>query len=105
LLSSVHIYPTNWPVPFLALGYANNNQEQSHEEEEFGINLPHSTHSLLFTEPVSSFPFWFAVSTACLSFFVMILALINNTIGSSENNVYGVPVNVSPAVKASQYCG
>ncbi|KAL7487697.1 hypothetical protein ACHAW6_013274 [Cyclotella cf. meneghiniana] len=85
-------------------GHSNNRRERSDTEEEFGINLPHSTHSLLFTEPVLSFPFWFAVSTASLSFFVMLLALINNMSGSTEKNVFGVPVNVSPAVKASQYC-
>eukprot|EP00804_Cyclotella_cryptica_P027636 CCRYP_010264-RC/>CCRYP_010264-RC protein AED:0.05 eAED:0.05 QI:198/1/1/1/1/0.71/7/3229/113 len=91
--------------PVAINGHANSHQEQSDTEEEFGINLPHSTHSLLFTEPVLSLPFWFAASTASLSFFVMILALINNRSGSTENNVYSVPVNVSPAVRASQYCG
>ncbi|KAL3792962.1 hypothetical protein HJC23_010975 [Cyclotella cryptica] len=90
--------------PVAINGHANSHQEQSDTEEEFGINLPHSTHSLLFTEPVLSLPFWFAASTASLSFFVMILALINNRSGSTENNVYSVPVNVSPAVRASQYC-
>lgn len=95
----------NRPSPFMRVGHSNNRRERSDTEEEFGINLPHSTHSLLFTEPVLSFPFWFAVSTASLSFFVMLLALINNMSGSTEKNVFGVPVNVSPAVKASQYCG
>jgi hypothetical protein len=75
--------------------------------EDIGINLPQSTHSLLFTEPVCSFPFLFAAFIALLSFLVMVLALINNKFadGSDENNVYQVPVNVSPAVKGSQYLG
>ncbi|KAL7521761.1 hypothetical protein ACHAWX_006442 [Stephanocyclus meneghinianus] len=93
-----------------AIGSVSNGHVSSHQQEqedakdEFVINLPHSTHSLLFTEPVLSLPFWFAVSTAGLSFFVMVLALINNKSGSTETNVYSIPVNVSPTVRASQYC-
>ena len=97
---------SNWHIAYLRVAHANSHLEEPNDtDEEFGIYLPHSTHSLLFTEPVLSLPFWFAVSTASLSFFVMLMALLNNRSGSTESNVYSVPVNVSPSVKASQYCG
>jgi len=67
------------------------------------IMLPQSTHTFLFTEDVSSLPFWFAVLTAAISLTCLVLALQNSLCGSSSNNVADAPVQVLPAVKVAQY--
>ncbi|KAL7548821.1 hypothetical protein ACHAWF_012095 [Thalassiosira exigua] len=61
------------------------------------ISFPPSTHSLLFTEPVVSWPFAFAVGIAALSFSCLALSFYNNY-SSGE-----VPANVLSAVRAAQY--
>lgn len=61
------------------------------------IEIPHSTHSLLFTEPVFSLPFAFAVMVMGLALLCLSLAFYN----SFEENE--PPVNVTTSVRASQY--
>ncbi|KAL9180841.1 hypothetical protein ACHAXT_011294 [Thalassiosira profunda] len=61
------------------------------------VQLPQSTHSLLFSEPVCSLPFAFAVGILLISFGCLGLAFVNNI------DVNDVPVNVTPAVRGAQY--
>lgn len=70
------------------------------EEEHYikdPVQLPQSTHSLLFTQPVCSLPFAFAVGILLTSFGCLGLAFINNV------DVNEIPVNVTPAVRGAQY--
>ena len=60
------------------------------------IQLPQSTHSLLFTEPVLSVPFAFAVGILLLSFVCLALVLIGTWTSD-------VPVNVTVPVRVAQY--
>ena len=60
------------------------------------IQLPQSTHSLLFTEPVLSVPFAFAVGIMLLSFVCLALVLIGTWMSE-------IPVNVTVAVRVAQY--
>ena len=61
------------------------------------VQLPQSTHSLLFSEPICSLPFAFAVGILLISFGCLGLAFVNNI------DVNDVPVNVTPAVRGAQY--
>ncbi|KAL9186453.1 hypothetical protein ACHAXT_005691 [Thalassiosira profunda] len=61
------------------------------------VLLPQSTHSLLFTEPVLSAPFAFAVAILVVSFGCLGLAF---TDGFQVNDI---PVNVTAAVRGAQY--
>ena len=61
------------------------------------VLLPQSTHSLLFTEPVFSAPFAFAVAIDVVSFGCLGLAF---TDGYQVNDI---PVNVTAAVRGAQY--
>ncbi len=74
--------------------------EKDHNEP---ILLPQSTHTLLFTEPVFSFPFIFAVIIAIMSAMCLILALMNNATHGLSGNRLSIPVNVGPAVRGAQY--
>lgn len=74
--------------------------KQEHEGEEkydalVPIQLPQSTHSLLFTEPVFSLPFAFAVAILFISFACLGLAFFNE-LGS-------IPFNVTRQVRFAQY--
>ncbi|KAL7461130.1 hypothetical protein ACHAXS_001558, partial [Conticribra weissflogii] len=74
--------------------------ENDHNEP---ILLPQSTHTLLSTEPVFSFPFIFAVIIAIMSAMCLILALMNNATHGLSGNRLSIPVNVGPAVRGAQY--
>jgi len=67
------------------------------------LGLPESTHTLLFTEPVCSPPFAFAVGIAIMSYLCLILTLENNVSDGSEGNRIDVPANVSTSVRVAQY--
>lgn len=73
------------------------------------IQLPQSTHSLLFTEPIWSVPFAFSIAILALSITCLVLAIIDNLErlgyyqylrGTSDMHV---PANVSRAVRMAQY--
>ncbi|KAL7534025.1 hypothetical protein ACHAXR_005587 [Thalassiosira sp. AJA248-18] len=76
-------------------------QENKDMREEEGaldpIQLPQSTHSLLFTSPVFSLPFAFAVGILAISFLCLGLAFAN-TLQTND-----IPVNVSWGVRGAQY--
>ena len=68
------------------------------------IKLTQSTYSFLFTEPVHSVPFAFAVSILLISYTCLILALVDNIyIGYTPENPFSVPVGVTGVVKTAQY--
>lgn len=71
------------------------------------FELPQSTHMLLFTEPVCSLPFAFAVVILVLSLTCLRLAEeglgFTNRDGDDSWNLDTVPVNVSKSVRAAQY--
>lgn len=66
------------------------------------IMLPHSTHSLLFTERVLSPPFAFALSVLLVLFTCLSLSLWDNLSGGTPGNPLNVPVNVSYQVRIAQ---
>ena len=67
------------------------------------LMLPHSTHTMLFTEDVCSLPFFFAMFVLFVSFSCLCLALWDGLGEGSPGNPLGVPVNVSHQVRAAQY--
>jgi hypothetical protein len=77
------------------------------------MTLPKSTHTLLFSEPICSFPFVFAVAIALVCFSCLSLALVNNLFKEAPggwNNanlargiVDSIPANVTASVRVSQY--
>jgi hypothetical protein len=70
------------------------------------IALPQSTHTLLFTQPATSFPFVFAVSVAFICCSCLFMALLNNLTSGGDDekgDFIGVPANVGYAVIAAQY--
>ena len=71
--------------------------------EEEAISLPQSTHSWLFTENLMSLPFWFAVGIVTLSYFCLILALLNIFEDGEPDNPLAVPFQVQNSVRISQY--
>src|SRR5210317_1295295 len=71
--------------------------------EDDPIELTRSTHSLLFSEPVCSLPFLFAIIIAMMSFICLILACYNNMQDSSDGNYLNVPVGVTIDVRIAQY--
>eukprot|EP00986_Skeletonema_menzelii_P002002 scaffold554_cov133-Skeletonema_menzelii.AAC.1 len=77
------------------------NDDDSKEEENDPITLPESTHTLLFTEPITSISFCWAFVIAAGSFLCLILALLDNPWGNFQNNI---PANVNPPVRFAQYC-
>ena len=76
-----------------------NNGFDSKEEDDAldPIQLPPSTHSLLFSENVNSIPFGFGLVILSISFTCLGLAFVNNW---TEDDY---PYNVSPSVRAAQY--
>lgn len=72
------------------------------------MQLPPSTHSLLFTQPVGSLPFAFSAGIAAMSFFCLALAFWNNMDlenAPHQDGIPNLPVNVSTTVRAAQYFG
>ena len=67
------------------------------------ITLPQSTHTLLFTTNVFTFPFGFAFIIFGISIAVLVLAMLDNLDGSSKGNILKVPANISKEVRAAQY--
>ena len=71
------------------------------------IALPQSTHTLLFTQPATSFPFVFAIAVALVCCSCLVMALLNNlTSGGGDDkrgDFIGMPANVGYAVIAAQY--
>lgn len=66
------------------------------EEHLDPIQLPESTHSLLFTEPVGSLPFMYGFAIFLLSFACLVLAF-------AYNIQEPVPYNVTTSVRVAQY--
>jgi hypothetical protein len=79
----------------------NEDDSKDDREENDPITLPESTHTLLFTEPINSIPFCWALMIAAGSFLCLILALLDNPWGNFQNRI---PANVIPPVRISQYC-
>ena len=67
------------------------------------LELPPSTHTLLFTQPVCSFPFIFSMGIVLLSYACLFLAWWNNLNLDDPENPFNIPVNVSIEVRAAQY--
>ncbi|KAL7536191.1 hypothetical protein ACHAXR_006980 [Thalassiosira sp. AJA248-18] len=67
------------------------------------LQLPESTHSLLFTEGGASLPFWFAIGIVFISFSCLWLAFQNNLTSGSGDTPFNVPANVSTSVRVAQY--
>ena len=63
------------------------------------ITFPESSHSFLFTESVTSIPFFFSLVIATMSYLCLIIAFIDNF-----NNM-DIPVNVTTSVRVAQYMG
>ena len=61
------------------------------------ITLPESTHSFLFTEPVNSLLFAFAIGIAVIGYTCLALALQNNL------KCGIIPSNVDISVRVAQY--
>mmetsp|Transcript_35784 Transcript_35784/g.58311 ORF Transcript_35784/g.58311 Transcript_35784/m.58311 type:complete len:644 (-) Transcript_35784:81-2012(-) len=90
-----------------AVGSGNGNKnsvDQSIIGYEEPILLTQSTHSFLFTEPICSLPFSFALGIVAISYTCLILALFNNIAeDNSSRNFFNVPVGVTLDVKIAQY--
>ena len=70
------------------------------------VEIPASTHRLLFTQPVRSLPFAYAVGVALLLLCSLDLVCWNNmglTKEKIENLLPNVPVNVSTLVRMATY--
>ncbi len=68
------------------------------------IMLTQSAYSFLFTEPVHSLPFAFAVGILLISYTCLILALVDNLyVGYTAENPLSVAVGVTAVVKTAQY--
>jgi hypothetical protein len=65
------------------------------------MTLPKSTHTLLFSEPMCSFPFIFAIVIALVCFSCLGLALVNNLFKEAPGG-WNNP-NLARSVRASQY--
>ena len=76
-----------------------NHDDDEHEET---IQLPQSTHCLLFTENICSLPFAVALAVAFISMSCLILALFDN-ITLFDNEFQSIPANIPPEVRAAQY--
>ena len=61
------------------------------------IALPQSTHTLLFTQPVFSLPFGFAVFILLMCLLSLLLCLIDRIYSE------GIPANVTPTVRTAQF--
>ena len=74
--------------------------DETKDVEFDSITLPESTHTLLFTEPINSRAFEFAIAICALSILCLLLALTNNGI---TNGLTRIPPNVGIAVKVAQF--
>ena len=81
----------------------NDNNGADEKEVLDGLELPESTHSLLFTEKTCSVPHFFSVAIVIISVSSLALAFLNNVKGGSSDNLFNIPVNVSLSVRAAQY--
>lgn len=82
----------------------NDNNDADDEKEVFdGLELPESTHSLLFTEKTCSLPHFFSVAIVLISVASLWLAFDNNIRGGPSGNPFNIPVNVTTSVRAAQY--
>ena len=80
----------------LRLSESDDVKESSFQEEE-PLTIPQSTHSFLFTEPVTSMPFYFGLGISVMSVVCLLLALVDNV----QNGE--VPFNVNVSVRIAQY--
>lgn len=62
--------------------------------EEEPIVLTQSTHSLIFTEPICSAPFWFGLVVAAMSYACLILVMLHNMSYGEPGNWLNVPAQV-----------
>jgi len=68
------------------------------------IKLTQSTYSFLFTEPVHSIPYAFAIGILVVSYTCLLLALVDNIyLVYTPENPLSVPVGVTTVVKVAQY--
>ena len=74
-----------------------NGHNGEEEDAKDPIQLPQSTHSLLFTAPILSLPFAFAFGILVVSICCLALAFANS-LTTNE-----IPVNVSWSVRGAQY--
>lgn len=80
-----------------------NDEDDDDDDGEEPICLSQSTHSFLFTEPICSLPFWFALIIAAMSYACLLLAMMNTLSDGEEGNQLNVPVQVSKSVRGAQY--
>ncbi len=71
--------------------------------EEEAIVFPQSTHSWLFTEEIISLPFVFAAGIATISYFCLVLALLNVFEDGEPENPFNAPYQVQTSVRIAQY--
>lgn len=98
--------PSSPPTNGEAIEQYNDNADDDKEDTKVKnpLELPESTHSLLFTERACSLPHYFAVAILLISFGCLFLALFNNlSSGGTMGNKFNIPVNVSTSVRAAQY--
>ena len=69
------------------------------EPEREPFCLPESTHTLLFTQPVCSIPFFYALVIAAVSVFCLLLALSYN----ADIDDLNIPAFVRLQVRFAQY--
>jgi len=88
--------------------------EDLYRNEVEPVNLPQSTHTLFFTQPVRSIPFGFALLIVVISIMCLSMAFTDNLgiglnflnfSGLPPGNKFSVPVNVSLPVRIAQYLG
>eukprot|EP00956_Cyclotella_meneghiniana_P036563 scaffold127494_cov26-Cyclotella_meneghiniana.AAC.2 len=94
-------------------GFQNNNYNQSirvpdgtedfNEYVEEPILLPQSTNSILYTEPIRSLAFAYALLVFSLSTLGLALALANNLEGGTRENPFNIPVQIDTSVRIAQY--
>ena len=81
--------------------------DDTKEAPEYGepdpIELTKSTHSFLFSEPINSLPFGFAIIVVLMSYTCLFLACYNNMQGGNEDNRLNAPVGVTVEVRIAQY--
>lgn len=71
---------------------------------ELTLELPESTHSLLFTEKTCSLPHYFAVAILIISFTCLSLAFEDNLFNAgTKDNKWNIPANVTTSVRIAQY--
>ena len=79
------------------MGMLINDVDDTKSDVQGELSIPESTHSFLFTEPVTSPPFLFSLYIAVMSYGCLIIAFIDNV---KHNDV---PENVEISVRIAQY--